>query len=59
MKKKFMSFATGALAMLLAGSMTVTALAASGAIKIEVSPISVLVTGEVCSSICRSRTRPL
>lgn len=47
MKKKFMSFVTGALAMLLAGSMTVTALAASGAIKIEVSPINVLVNGEV------------
>lgn len=47
MKKKFISFVSGALAMLLAGSMTVTALAASGAIKIEVSPIHVLVNGEV------------
>jgi len=47
MKKKFMSFVTGALAMLLVSSMTVTALAASGAIKIEVSPISVLVNGKV------------
>ena len=45
MKKKFMSFVSGALAMLLVGSMTVTALAASGAIKIEVSPIHVLVNG--------------
>lgn len=47
MKKKLMSFVTGALAMLLVCSMTVTALAASGAIKIEVSPINVLVNGKV------------
>lgn len=47
MKKKFISFATGALAALLIGSTAMTALAASGAIKIEVSPISVLADGEV------------
>lgn len=47
MKRKIMSFVTGALAMLLISSTAVTALAASGAIKIEVSPISVLVDGEV------------
>ena len=47
MKKKFMSFVTGALTMLLISATTVTALAASGAIKIEVSPINVMVNGEV------------
>ena len=47
MKKKLMSFVTGALAALLISSTAVTALAASGAIRIEVSPISVLVDGEV------------
>ncbi len=47
MKKWFLSFAAGALAALLIGSSTITALAASGAITIEVSPISVLVDGEV------------
>ncbi len=47
MKKRFLSFAVGALAALLIGSTTITALAASGAIAIEVSPISVLVDGEV------------
>lgn len=47
MKKKFISFAAGALTALLIGSTAMTALAASGAIKIEVSPISVLVDGEV------------
>ncbi len=47
MKKRFLSFAMGALAALLIGSTTITALAASGAITIEVSPISVLVDGEV------------
>lgn len=47
MKKRFLSFAAGALTALLISSTTVTALAASGAIRIEVSPISVLVDGEV------------
>lgn len=47
MKKKFISFAAGALTALLIGSTAMTALAASGAIKIEVSPISILVDGEV------------
>ena len=47
MKKKFISFAAGALTALLIGSTAMTALAASGAIKIEVSPISVLVDSEV------------
>ena len=47
MKKRFLSFAMGALVALLIGSTTITALAASGAITIEVSPISVLVDGEV------------
>ena len=47
MKRKIMSFVTGALTMLLISSTAVTALAASGAIKIEVSPISILVDGEV------------
>ncbi len=47
MKKRFLSFAAGALAALLIGSTTITALAASGAIRIEVCPISVLVDGEV------------
>ena len=47
MKKRFQSFAVGALAALLISSTTITALAASGAIRIEVSPISVLVDGEV------------
>lgn len=47
MKKQFLSFAAGALTALLISSTAVTALAASGAIRIEVSPISVLVDGEV------------
>ena len=47
MKKRFLSFAAGALMALLISSTAVTALAASGAIRIEVSPISVLVDGEV------------
>lgn len=47
MKKRLLSFAAGALTALLISSTTVTALAASGAIRIEVSPISVLVDGEV------------
>lgn len=47
MKKRFLSFAAGALTALLISATTVTALAASGAIRIEVSPISVLVDGEV------------
>ena len=47
MKKRVLSFVTSALAVLLVSSMTVTALATSGAVRIEVSPISVLVNGEV------------
>lgn len=47
MKKRFLSFAAGALTALLISATAVTALAASGAIRIEVSPISVLVDGEV------------
>lgn len=47
MKKRFLSFAAGALTALLISSTAVTALAASGAIRIEVSPINVLVDGEV------------
>lgn len=47
MKKRFQSFAAGALTALLISSTAVTALAASGAIQIEVSPISVLVDGEL------------
>lgn len=45
--KRLTSFAAGALAALVISSTAVTALAASGAIKIEVYPISVLVDGEV------------
>ena len=47
MRKNMLSFLTGAIAMLLLVSLPMTALAASGAIRIEVSPISVLVDGEV------------
>ena len=47
MKKRFLSFVAGALTALLISSTAVTALAASGAIRIEVSPISVLVDGEL------------
>ena len=47
MKKRFLSFAAGALTALLISATTVTALAASGAIRIGVSPISVLVDSEV------------
>lgn len=47
MKKRLLSFAAGALTTLLISSTAVTALAASGAIRIEVNPISVLVDGEV------------
>ncbi len=47
MKRKIIPIISGALAMLLAGTSAVTALAASGAIQIEVNPISVLVDGEV------------
>ncbi|MDO4991250.1 MAG: stalk domain-containing protein [Eubacteriales bacterium] len=47
MKQKMLSFVTGAVAMLLISSTAVTALAASGAIRIEVSPIQVMVDGEV------------
>ena len=47
MKKNVLSFVSGAIAMQLLVGLPVTALAASGAIRIEVSPISVLVDGEV------------
>ncbi|NCE66127.1 hypothetical protein D1159_16485 [Pseudoflavonifractor sp. 524-17] len=47
MKKNMLSFVSGAIAMLLLVGLPVTALAASGAIRIEVSPISVLVDGKV------------
>ena len=47
MKKNVLSFISGMIAMLLLAGLPVTALAASGAIRIEVSPISVLVDGEV------------
>ena len=47
MKKNVLSFLTGAIAVLLLVGLPVTALTASGAIRIEVSPISVLVDGEV------------
>lgn len=47
MKKKVLSFISGAIVMLLLVGLPVTALAASGAIKIEVSPISILVSGAV------------
>ena len=47
MKKNVLSFVSGMIAMLLLAGLPVTALAASGAIQIEVSPISVLVDGEV------------
>lgn len=47
MKKRLLFFAAGALTALLISSTAVTTLAASGAIRIEVSPISVLVDGEV------------
>lgn len=47
MKKNILSFISGAITMLLLVSLPVTALAASGAIRIEVNPISVLVDGEV------------
>ena len=47
MKKNMLSFVSGMIAMLLLVGLPVTALAASGAIRIEVSPISVLVDGEV------------
>ena len=47
MKKNVLSFVSGAIAMLLLVGLPVTVLAASGTIRIEVSPISVLVDGEV------------
>ncbi len=47
MKKNVLSFASGAIATLLLVGLSVTALAVSGTITIEVSPISVLVDGEV------------
>lgn len=47
MMKRIPSFLTGVITTLLLITLPVTALAASGAIKIEVYPISVLVDGEV------------
>lgn len=47
MKKNVLSFLTGMISMLLLVGLPVTALAVSGTITIEVSPISVLVDGEV------------
>lgn len=47
MKKTLKIFVTGALTALVIAVMTVTALASSGLVKIEVSPIKVLVTGEM------------
>lgn len=47
MKKNVLSFVSGAIATLLLVGLPVTALAVSGTITIEVSPISVLVDGEV------------
>jgi hypothetical protein len=47
MKKSLFSFLTGAITTLLLIGLPVTALAASGTIKIEVNPVSVLVDGEV------------
>ena len=47
MKKNVLSFISGMIAMLLLAGLPVAALAASGAIRIEASPISVLVDGEV------------
>lgn len=47
MKKNVLSFVSGMIAMLMLVGLPVTALAASGTIRIEISPISVLVDGEV------------
>ena len=47
MKKTTLSFLSGAITMLLLFSLSVTALAASGTIKMEVSPVNVLVNGKV------------
>lgn len=47
MKKNIVSFVFGAIAMLFLAGLSTTALAANGAIKIEVSPIKVMVNGEV------------
>lgn len=47
MKKNVLSFVSGMIARLLLAGLPVTALAASGAIRIEVNPISVLVDSEV------------
>ena len=47
MRKNMLSFLTGAIATLLLMGLPVTTLAVSGTITIEVSPISVLVDGEV------------
>lgn len=47
MKSRVMSFLSGMVVMLMLVGLPVTALAASGALTIEVSPIKVLVNGEV------------
>lgn len=47
MRKNMLSFISGAIVMLLIMSLSVTALAASGAVKIEVSPIKVMVDGKI------------
>ncbi len=47
MRKNIVLFAFGAITMLLMIGLSVTAMAANGAIKIEVSPINVMVNGEV------------
>ncbi len=47
MKGKFVSFLAGMIATLILAALPVTALAATGALTIEVSPIKVLVDGEV------------
>lgn len=47
MKNKFLSFLSGALVMLMVFVLPVSALAAGGVLKIEASPINVMVNGEV------------
>ena len=47
MKKRFFSFLAGVMAALLLSSTAVTAMAATGALTIEINPIKVLVNGEV------------
>lgn len=47
MKSKFFSFLSGALVMLMVVALPVSALAAGGVLKIEASPINIMVNGEV------------